>query len=151
MDSLTLNAPNGVAAPRVAASCSFTPASSPSPSPCAPARAPPTQGCNTTSPSSSSPSSALGGGAAVEFDEVATLRRRLERERAARRTTEIEGLIDTAETELVALDEQLFAEAGNYDRARALSAERDATQERIDALTTEWETLLELLEAEEEA
>ena len=64
MNGLSLKAPNDVAAPRVAAHRSFTPVSSPSPSPCVFSRTSPPQDCNTHSSTSRSPMLAPGEGAA---------------------------------------------------------------------------------------
>ena len=69
--------------------------------------------------------------------------------RAKRRLGKVEDEISEVEVELEAIDEKLFAEAGDPKRARALGEERNTAQQRCDDLYAEWETL-ELLIAEEE-
>ena len=69
--------------------------------------------------------------------------------RAKRRLGKVEDEISEVEVALEAIDEKLFAEAGDPKRARVLGEERNTAQQRCDDLYAEWETL-ELLIAEEQ-
>ena len=70
--------------------------------------------------------------------------RQRERERAERRIAAIEGEVEAAEAEVARIDEALFAEGGDYERAAALETERRAAQARVDALYSEWQVLDEV-------
>jgi ATP-binding cassette subfamily F protein 3 len=62
-----------------------------------------------------------------------------------RRLAAVQEEIEQAESELKRIDEALFANASDYDKARRLGEERDEVQTRHDALFEEWEALEEKL------
>ena len=62
-----------------------------------------------------------------------------------KRHAAVETEIELAEARVVALDEQLFAEAADHTRAVELGNERDAAQAEVDRLFAEWEGLEETL------
>jgi ATP-binding cassette subfamily F protein 3 len=74
-------------------------------------------------------------------DHVARKKVRRIEERRVRRITAIEGEIEVAEAKLEAIDERLFAEAADVNRARELEAQRQACQAQVDGLYTEYEQL----------
>ena len=68
-------------------------------------------------------------------------KRKAELGRMKKRYAQMEGEIEQAEAEVEALDEQLYAEASDHEKARQLSELREIAQARVDALYAEWETL----------
>jgi ATP-binding cassette, subfamily F, member 3 len=91
------------------------------------------------------PEDASAGG--VAYKEAKKRARQVERTR--KRVTQIEAEVEALEAEVAGVDERLFEEAGDFQRARELNAQRETLTKRVEALYSEWEVLEEALSHEE--